>query len=70
MNVWYTPERIALHHEIDERRMARHERRAARIARQRCQEHVLAAVKTAFECLFGAAFAMALLFAVALWAAM
>lgn len=60
MEVWYTPERIALHKEIDERRVARYERRAARKARQERQERVFRAVKTV----------LAYLFAGALWASM
>ena len=34
MNVWYTPERMALYQEIDQRRMVRYERRE-REARRR-----------------------------------
>jgi len=34
MDVWYTPERMALHQEIDHRRTVRHERRE-REARRR-----------------------------------
>lgn len=34
MDVWYTPERMALHQEIDQRRTVRHERRE-REARRR-----------------------------------
>lgn len=68
MDIWYTPERIALQQEIGERRLARYERRAARIARQRRQERVLGAVKTVLGYLFATAVLYACLFAGALWA--
>ena len=68
MDIWYTPERIALQQEIGERRLARCERRAARIARQRRQERVFRAFTTVLGGLFGAALLMAYLFAGCLWA--
>ena len=68
MDIWYTPERIALQQEIGERRVARYERRAARKARQERQERVFRAFKTVLGYLFGAALFMAYLFAGALWA--
>lgn len=46
MEIWYTPERMIQHQEINERRMARYERRAIRNARQRRRERVLGAVRT------------------------
>lgn len=46
MDIWYTPERIALQQEIGERRLARYERRAIRNARQRRRERVLGVVRT------------------------
>lgn len=70
MDIWYTPERIAQQQEIAERRMARHERRTARNARQRRRERVLGAFKTVLVYLFGTALFMAYLFAGALWASM
>ena len=68
MDIWYTPERIAQQQEIGERRVARCERRAVRIARQERQERVLGAVKTVLGYLFGTALFMAYLFFGALWA--
>lgn len=56
MDIWYTPERIALYQEIDRRRMARYERRAARNARQRRRESILGAVRNALGVLLGVAF--------------
>lgn len=46
MDIWYTPERVALHQEVERRRMARYERRAIRNARQRRRERVLGVVRT------------------------
>lgn len=68
MDIWYTPERIALHQEIDERRVARWNRRAARVARQERQEHVLGVIRNVIGFLFGFAFLCAYLFFGALWA--
>ncbi len=62
MEVWYTPERIALHKEIDERRVARYERRAARKARQERQERVLGVVRTTLGYLLAAVIFYACLF--------
>lgn len=70
MEVWYTPERIALYQEIDERRLGRCERRAAMIACQKRQERVFRAVKTVLGYLFGAVLLYAYLFFGALWASM
>lgn len=62
MEVWYTPERIALHKEIDERRVALYERRAARKARQERQERVLGVVRTTLGYLLAAVIFYACLF--------
>ena len=68
MDIWYTPERIAQQQEIGERRVARCERRAVRIARQERRERVLGAVKTVLGYLLAAAVMYAYLFVGALWA--
>lgn len=46
MDIWYTPERMIQQQEINERRMARYERRAIRNARLRRRERVLGVVRT------------------------
>ena len=40
MDIWYTPERIALHHEIDQRRMARYARREKEAMRRSARHRV------------------------------
>ena len=70
MDIWYTPERIALQQEIDERRVARYERRAARKARQERQERVFRVFKTVLGYLFVGVLLYAYLFLGALWASM
>lgn len=41
MDVWYTPERLALYQEIDKRRMKRHERREMEARRRQAVEDAL-----------------------------
>lgn len=66
MDIWYTPERIAQQQEIAERRMARHERRTKRNARQRRRERVLGVVRMVFGYLFALAALYAFLLAAAI----
>lgn len=41
MDVWYTPERLALHQEIDQRRMKRYERREREAKRRQAVSDAL-----------------------------
>lgn len=68
MSVWYTEERIRLQHEIGQRRMARYERRMARVHRQERQERILGTFKRVLGYLLGVALFAAYLFAGCLWA--
>lgn len=47
MNVWYTPERMALYQEIDQRRMVRYERREREARRRQAVSDVLYMLKVA-----------------------
>ena len=62
MDIWYTPERMIQQQEINERRMARYERRMARNARQRRRERVLGVVRTTLAYLLAAVIFYACLF--------
>ncbi len=62
MDIWYTPERMIQQQEINERRMARYERRMARNARQERQERVLGVVRTTLWYLLAAVIFYAYLF--------
>lgn len=70
MDIWYTPERIDLQQEIGERRMARYERRMARLRQQERQERVLSVASKVAGYLLGAVLIIASLFVGSLWAAM
>ena len=47
MDVWYTPERLALYQEIDKRRMKRYERREREARRRQAVEDALYMLKVA-----------------------
>lgn len=53
MDIWYTPERMALHQEIDQRRMARYERRAKEAKRRQMCEDALELLKIAVGIVLG-----------------
>lgn len=61
MNVWYTPERMALYQEIDQRRMARHERREREARRRHAFEALGVAAESILLTVLGTAFLYALL---------
>lgn len=53
MNVWYTPERLALYQEIDQRRMARYERREREAKRREHVDMFVIAVKATIGMVMG-----------------
>lgn len=55
MNVWYTPERLALYQEIDQRRMARYERREREAKRRERVDMFVIAVQATIGMVMGVA---------------
>lgn len=55
MDVWYTPERLALYQEIDQRRMARYERREREAKRRERVDMFVIAVQATIGMVMGVA---------------